>query len=114
MDRPTWHFDSHTHPRNTRGIGRRKRRNQSYPTGTASNGERGRSSLGCVLMLTCGDTFITSDDESDEWHLQILVTSPNDAGEVITVSVTTQRNKSETLVILPADCHPFIDRPSVI
>jgi hypothetical protein len=65
-------------------------------------------------MLNCGDTFITGDDESEDWHLHIIVTPPSDSGEVVTVCVTTQRKKSETLVVLPADCHPFIKHASVV
>jgi hypothetical protein len=65
-------------------------------------------------MLTCGDTFITGDDETEDWHLQIIVTPVSDTGEVVTVCVTTQRRTSETLVKLPTGCHPFINRPSVI
>jgi len=65
-------------------------------------------------MLNCGDTFITGDDESEDWHLQIVITPPSDSGEVVTVCVTTQRKRSETLVVLPADCHPFITHASVI
>jgi len=67
-------------------------------------------------MLNCGDTFITGDDESEseDWHLQIIVTPPSDSGEVVTVCVTTQRKRSETLVVLLAGSHPFIKHPSVI
>ncbi len=65
-------------------------------------------------MLNCGDTFITGDDESEDWHLHIVITAPSESGEVVTVCVTTQRKRSETLVVLPADCHPFIKHSSVI
>lgn len=64
-------------------------------------------------MLNCGDTFLTGDDEDDDYHLWIIVTQPSE-GEVITVSVTTQRKKSENLVVLQAGDHPFITHPSVI
>jgi hypothetical protein len=65
-------------------------------------------------MLNCGDTFITGDDESEDWHLQIVITSVSDSDEVVTVCVTTQVKRSETLVVLPANCHPFIKHTSVI
>ena len=35
-------------------------------------------------------------------------------GEVVTVSVTTKRKTSETLVVLSGGCHPFINQDSVI
>jgi hypothetical protein len=65
-------------------------------------------------MLNCGDTFITGDDESEDWHLHIVITPPSEAGEVVTVCVTTQIKRSETLVILAPACHPFIKHSSVI
>ena len=64
-------------------------------------------------MLCCGDTFYAGDDEDDEPHLQIIVTSPEE-GEVITVPVTTKRRHSETLVQLSEGDHPFIKWQSVI
>src|SRR5205807_1653002 len=42
-----------------------------------------------------------------------IVTQPSE-GEVITVSVTTQHTKSESLVVLQVGDHPFIAHPSVI
>jgi hypothetical protein len=65
-------------------------------------------------MLNCGDTFITGDDESEDWHLQIIITPPSETGEVVTVCVTSQRKRSEMLVVLAANCHPFITHSSVI
>ena|ERR1700683_1100776 len=65
-------------------------------------------------MLSCGDTFITGDDESNDWHLQIIITPVSESGEVVTVCVTTHRRTSEPLVQLAPGCHPFITRPSVI
>jgi hypothetical protein len=65
-------------------------------------------------MLNCGDTFITGDNESDDWHLHVIITPPTDSDEVVTVCVTTKRKRSETLVVIPADSHPFVKHASVI
>jgi mRNA-degrading endonuclease toxin of MazEF toxin-antitoxin module len=64
-------------------------------------------------VLECGDTFLTGDDEDEGYHLWIVLTPPIE-GEVVTVSVTTQRKRSETLVVLKPGDHPFITHPSVI
>lgn len=64
-------------------------------------------------MLNCGDTFYAADTEDDEPHLCIVITPP-EAGDVVVVSVTTRRRKSETLVCLEVGDHPFINHPSVI
>jgi hypothetical protein len=64
-------------------------------------------------MLECGDTFLTGDDEDEGYHLWIVLTPPSE-GEVVTVSVTTLRKRSEKLVVLQAQDHPFIEHPSVI
>jgi len=63
-------------------------------------------------MLNEGDTFLTA-DEDEEFHLWIVITSPAE-GEVVTVSVTTRRKKSETLVLLKPGEHPFIVHDSVV
>jgi hypothetical protein len=64
-------------------------------------------------MLSCGDTFYASDDEDVEPHLFVIITPPHE-GDVITVSVTTRRQKSEALVILKVGDHPFIKWESVV
>ena len=64
-------------------------------------------------MLSCGDTFYAGETEDDEPHLNVIITSP-EAGEVITVPVTTKRQHSETLVQLAAGDHPFIKWQSVV
>jgi hypothetical protein len=64
-------------------------------------------------MFTCGDTFLAGEEDDQDLHLWIIVTPPYQ-GEVVTVSVTTKRRTSETLVVLPGGCHPFINRDSVI
>ncbi len=64
-------------------------------------------------MLNCGDTFLTGDEEDSDLHLWIVLTPPTE-GEVVTVSVTSRRQKSELLVPLQAGDHPFIRHDSVI
>ena len=64
-------------------------------------------------MVACGDTFLSGDDEYEDYHLNVVLTPPND-GEVITVSITTLRKLSEKLVTLQPVDHPFITRPSVV
>jgi hypothetical protein len=64
-------------------------------------------------MLECGDTFLTGDDDDEGYHLWIVLTPPSE-GEVVTVSVTTLRKRSEKLVVLQAGEHPFIGHPSVV
>jgi mRNA-degrading endonuclease toxin of MazEF toxin-antitoxin module len=62
--------------------------------------------------VNCGDTFLTG-DEDDDYHLWIVITPPFE-DEVVTVSVTTRRKRSETLVVLQAGDHPFLRHESVI
>jgi hypothetical protein len=64
-------------------------------------------------MLNCGDTFLIEDEDGLDRHLWIVVTPPTE-GEVIIVSVTTQRKKSEALVVLRKGDHPFISHDSVV
>ncbi len=64
-------------------------------------------------MLECGDAFLAGDDEDRDLHLWIVVTSPSQ-GEVVTVSVTFRRLRSETLVILQPGDHPFVRHESVV
>lgn len=56
--------------------------------------------------------MLEDEDGTDE-HLHVLLTSPSLAGEVVTVSISTRRAKSETLVCLQPGEHAFITRPSV-
>ena len=64
-------------------------------------------------MLNWGDTFLTGDEEDSDLHLWIVLTPPTE-GEVVTVSVTTRRQKSELLVLLRVGDHPFIRHDSVV
>jgi len=60
-----------------------------------------------------GDTFMLENEDGTDEHLHVLLTSPSLAGEVVTVSISTRRPKSEILVCLGPGDHPFITRPSV-
>jgi mRNA-degrading endonuclease toxin of MazEF toxin-antitoxin module len=64
-------------------------------------------------MITCGNTFLLEDEDGYDCHLCIVITPPN-YGEVVIVSVTTQRAKSEMLVRLNKEDHPFLEHDSVI
>jgi hypothetical protein len=64
-------------------------------------------------MLNCGDTFLIEDEDGLDRHLWIVITPPTE-GEVVIVTVTTQRKRSETLVVLRKGDHPFIVHDSVI
>jgi len=65
------------------------------------------------MMIICGNTFLIEDEDGYDCHLCIVITPPN-FGEVVIVSVTTERSRSEMMVRLKPGDHPFIDRPSVI
>ena len=60
-----------------------------------------------------GDTFILEDEDGLAEHLHVLLTSPNSSGEVVTVSVSTRRPRTESLVCLQPGDHPFITRESI-
>jgi hypothetical protein len=64
-------------------------------------------------MVACGDSFLSGDDEYEDYHLNVVITPPS-AGEVITVSITTLRKRSEKLVIVRPGEHPFVIRDSVV
>jgi hypothetical protein len=64
-------------------------------------------------MLDCGDTFLTGDGEEDNFHLWVVITPANE-GEVVTVCVVTAHKRSERLVVLNRDDHPFIQHESVV
>lgn len=64
-------------------------------------------------MIDCGNTFLIEDEDGYNCHLCVVITPP-DCGEIVIVSVTTERAKSETLVRLNKGDHPFIDHASVI
>ncbi|MFZ0803891.1 MAG: hypothetical protein WBQ09_18655 [Terriglobales bacterium] len=64
-------------------------------------------------MINCGDTFLLEDEDGCDQHLCIVVTPPVD-DKVAVVSITTRRNKSETLVVLQKEDHPSLTHESVI
>ena len=61
-----------------------------------------------------GTALLLFEDPDTPAHLHLVLTEANAAGEVILVSITTRRAKSETLVCLDAGDHEFIRHPSVI
>jgi len=63
--------------------------------------------------LKCGDTFLTGDGNEDNFHLWVVLTSPNE-GEVVTVCLVTAHKRSERLVVLYKGDHPFIQHESAI
>ena len=64
-------------------------------------------------MISSGNTFLYEDEDGYDCHLCIVVTPPSD-GEVVIVSITTRRARSETLSCLKKGEHPFIRHDSVI
>jgi hypothetical protein len=64
--------------------------------------------------MNCGDTFIIEDDDGTDEHLHVILTPPSLADEVVTVSISTRRRWSETLVCLQKGEHPWITRESVV
>lgn len=66
--------------------------------------------------MPCGDTYLLydEDDIGGKPHLHIVISEPNQADEVVLVSVTTRRAKSDTMVCLNPGEHEFIVQPSVI
>ena len=64
-------------------------------------------------MITCGDTFLLEDEDGCDQHLCIVVTPPTEE-KVVVVSVTTRHNRSEILVVLQKEEHPFLTHESVI
>lgn len=66
-------------------------------------------------MAGLGDTFMLPKPGQDTEHLWVLITRPNpQTHAAIMVNVTTQRPHSDTTVILQANEHPFVQKPSVI
>lgn len=64
-------------------------------------------------MITCGNAFLIEDEDGYDCHLCIVITPPS-YGEVVIVSVTTKRARSEMLVCLKKGDHPFLEHDSVI
>jgi mRNA-degrading endonuclease toxin of MazEF toxin-antitoxin module len=66
--------------------------------------------------MRCGSTFLLYDDDQNDGkpHLHIVISDADENDNVVLVSVTTERAKSDTMVRLAAGDHPFIEHPSVI
>lgn len=64
--------------------------------------------------MNCGDAFMIEDDDQAKEHLHIVLSKPNNRGELVTASICTQQSRSEILVCLGVGDHPFISRPSVV
>jgi hypothetical protein len=54
------------------------------------------------------------DEDGEDEHLHVLLTTPSLAGEVVTASISTRRKWSETLVCVHPGEHPFIHLESVV
>lgn len=66
--------------------------------------------------MRCGSTFLLYDDDQNDGkpHLHIVISDADENDNVVLVSVTTERAKSDTMIRLAAGDHPFIEHPSVI
>ena len=66
--------------------------------------------------MRCGSTFLLYDEDQGDGkpHLHIVISDADENDNVVLVSVTTERAKSDTMVRLAAGDHPFIEHPSVI
>ncbi len=66
--------------------------------------------------MRCGKTYLLYDDEdpTSKPHLHVVISDPNESKQIVLVSVTTERAKSDTMTRLEAGIHPFINDPSVI
>lgn len=71
--------------------------------------------LGAALdQMECGDTFMIEDEDGEDEHLHVLLTSPSLAGEVVTASISTRQRWSETLICIQPGEHPFISVESIV
>jgi hypothetical protein len=66
--------------------------------------------------VNCGDTFLLYDEENLDGkpHLHVIISAPDEQGQMVLVSITTRRAKSDTMVCLNIGDHEFITQPSVI
>src|SRR3954451_17887282 len=66
-------------------------------------------------MAGIGDSFMLPKPGHETAHLWVLITKPDPTThEAIMVSVTTQRQHSDTTTILNVGDHPFVRKTSVI
>ena len=64
-------------------------------------------------MLKAGDTLLLGPE--DDYHLHVVLTDPNETGELIVASVTTlQKWTKDRTVVLKKGDHPFIQHDSVV
>lgn len=62
-----------------------------------------------------GMAFLAAKQNESREHLWVVLTKPNPGDDrVLVVNVTTRRSHSETTTILPAGCHKFINKESVV
>lgn len=62
-----------------------------------------------------GDTFLISLERTKSIpHLWVVVTAPNEKGELVIVSITTLRHDGDQTVILQRGDHPFIRHQSTV
>ncbi|MGB7264006.1 MAG: hypothetical protein WBC92_00735, partial [Terracidiphilus sp.] len=47
-------------------------------------------------------------------HLHVVISDPDENNCIVLVSITTERQKSDTTTRLEAGIHPFINSPSVV
>ncbi len=66
--------------------------------------------------MKCGKTYLLYDDDDPtrKPHLHVVISDPNESNEIVLVSVTTERAKSDLMTRLAPHIHPFINDPSVI
>jgi hypothetical protein len=66
------------------------------------------------MQVDPGLCYLPIAGPNEKKHLHIVLTPPDDDGEIIVVSVSTQRPGSDTTVVLKPGDHPFIDHDSVV
>ena len=65
--------------------------------------------------MECGDVLLIGDPEKTggQMHLHVVITIPYE-GLVVLVSITTRRDKSDTMTCLDVEDHPWIKHTSVV
>ena len=58
-----------------------------------------------------GDTFLSNVDGG---HLWVIVTEPDESGEVVCATFTTRRDRSDTTTLCQADEHPFFRHETIV
>lgn len=65
-------------------------------------------------MIGYGDTFMFADEDDSDAHLHIVITPPTQLDEVIVVSITSRRKRSDTTTCFEVGDHAYVRHPSVI